>query len=477
MPFFWIPLGGGGGTTTRNYPIKVNYIDSGTVVLNQPGTFRQFEYLAGNRLLGTQNSETQYQYATAPDQAGSPQALQLRIASGNTNTNLNTNSNVNAAQSRPILPFGIPSASAQVTPFSIEPLPPGFESQMIRISYRADTSGTNGNFSLPPKYVTICLGKTTATTVYVGTDGSTYTSLLLGNLSGRTTAQSCAQIKQKALKLVEISRAAYATEKPWPSQTEVFLNRQGFTLGTLYANGDFKSSGSVFTVPPPEDPLKVMPMYIGGTEGAYTIPRSTAQLTGRNNANQDVNVTICMPELTVTKTDLSITSTSVFFDSSGTPYSDIFLQTPAMTGTCGGALNRGYRPERITNAAATRTIDDTHGFAVTTRGQLQGMITTDGSWSPSDNREPEQALIPLTVFVSGGNQGDLVNVPTVQITVTDGTSQSKTVCFPGKSDLRMEPPHYHFFYDTSGQPYRDLFLTDSVSCSISGGGGLQRTTE
>ncbi len=74
--------------------------------------------------------------------------------------------------------------------------------------------------------------------------------------------------------------------------------------------------------------------------------------------------------------------------------------------------------------------------------------------------------------LSGGSV-PTATIPSVNVSITDGNNKESELCFAGGTDVTVLSWQLLYYYDTSLRPYKDLFLTEPVTCtpSSTGGGG------
>lgn len=465
-------LGGGGGSPPA--PLKIANVTQAISVMDNGETFGPLNYDVANWTSYFQTSPTGGNSSNSV--STSNQILSIHLASagvnGNTNTysNTNTSSNTNGATIFSIESIG-GNTNGGATSFSIEPLAPGgIPAQMVTITY-ALAGETTAAHSL-----TICLGRTDASQVYVATDGSTYTNYSFGSLTGLTTSDECQAIKDRALKPISVSGVTYATEGPWPDASQVQVGRGGRLFGSVYSGSGWQTNNGVALPQPyPDDPLLLAPFVDPNVIGTtYTIPRSIFQLHGKDTNNADLTATLCVPQLTFRRNaDSTYTSTRFFFDTTGTPYKDIFLQQPAMTTKCTDIIAKELKVNSVESATGSTIIDATHGIYLYNKGQLKGVIN-GRTWTPTNNGEIERNYVPLTLALGGGTSTDVVKVPQVIVTMSYNSGTQKALCFPGIA--AATPGKYLVYYDLNGVPYSDFFLTQKLTCASASGGTVPKKT-
>ena len=276
---------------------------------------------------------------------------------------------------------------------------------------------------------------------------------------------TCAQVVAKALHFNSITSATSSADGTWPSSgvSKLTLTQENYALGGLTSMGDWNPSGMTLSMPP-TDPLMVVPYVDPNTAGTtYTLPRVVAQLVGKDAKDAALTATVCVPQTTFLRNQDSTYSVShFFFDTTGTPYSDIFLTKPAMTGTCAESMAKGLKATSVEQAIGTMTIDPSHGIYLYNKGQLQGVI--DGqTWTAKNNNESPRDYVPLTMALGGGTGTDVVNVPQITVTLKYNQKQTLNMCFPAAKSV--SPAKYIVYYDTTGKPYKDIFLTQPIVCN------------
>ncbi len=331
--------------------------------------------------------------------------------------------------------------------------------QLIKLSYRLSGDTTDRN-------LTICLGPNSVSKVYVGSDGSTYTD---SGLTKRTTVQPCATIVQRALKFSDIQSATRSTEGPWLFNQVVSFMRNDIQLGSMGNSDTFIDSQNLpggF-----DDPLELLPQ---NTSGASTFPRSMFYLTGKDQLDQPLTATVCMPELSVP--DFTVGPyVPVFFDRQGDGYKDLFLSERYITKNCADILAQGLKFSDI--QSATRSTEGPWLF-----NQVVSFMRNDiqlGSMGNSDTFIDSQNLPggfddPLELLPQNTSGASTFPRSMFYLTGKDQLDQplTATVCMPELSvpDFTVGP-YVPVFFDRQGNPYDDIFLSQPVSCTSSGGGG------
>lgn len=448
-------IGPGEGGGSAPVIMKAVAISGATSVMDAQEHFVAMHYYLGSVDAYQQTSETDGQALNTAGHLNQPLSIQVPPA--------NTNTNGGGPTSFSIESISNPNGP---TSFSIEQVPMGtFPAQMIFLKYRLANDAT-------VKTMTICLGRGATNTVYVGTDGSTYANYSLGVLTGRTTSQSCASIIAKALKFTSFTNATRALEGNIPGNGSVVFGPQERTLGTFDSTGVFVP-GSTLSIPFPDDPLQVGPsLSITPTDGVtYTFPHSIVQLIGYpQGSSTAAPTTVCLPQMTILRNGTTYTISRFFFDTTGTPYSDIFLETPAMTGTCAQAIAKSLQPSSISQASVTVGALPTWASLNFLRNQTQLGVLAGSGFTVGQSLNPNPMGDPLAVQISG-NSGKLLTTFTLlslSVTWTDaqGASKSTSLCVPtqayqtstSKTNTGLQ------FYDNTGHPYKDIFLTTPIVC-------------
>ena len=184
---------------------------------------------------------------------------------------------------------------------------------------------------------------------------------------------------------------------------------------------------------------------------------------------RDLTTTICVPPTTFARNvDGSYTISRFFYDTTGTPYSDLFLSQPAMTGTCAQVTAKALKFTQFTTAHGT-----TEGvwpigshLNVIHQNLALGQLT-NGDWTNLSTLT-DVPTDPLAVnpFVDPNVAGKTYTIPRTMIQLVgkdaNRANLTTTICVPPTTFARNVDGSYtisRFFYDTTGTPYSDLFLS------------------
>lgn len=489
MGFFLLPgLQSRIPSPIRNIPLQVTDVVRAVSIRDPLETviMPPQEYLAGGTVVYSQVTQFSSADRIRPI-GGKNEALKIRLQANpdantntgsNANTNPNTNSNIFSLSSL----LGVKTAHAQATTFSIEPIPfAGLTSQYILIWYRqvGDTAD---------RLMTLCLGQTSATTVYVGSDGSTYTD---SNLRNRTTARSCDQLNQMNRGVEQVSEGTASIVPTNHGRHDIVKSAR--ILGR-FDEGVFQASDPIAT-----DPVLVAqvianfhsPTIIGfapATDGennySTVIPPAIFKLVDtQTNLTQPVTQYLCQPGATLNTTTLAPV---FFFDRDGNAYRDLFLTERMESANCPGVIARSFKVEDVTALSATPSAWS-YGSVYLYHGQtVLGQLSSSDLPFPTftDGEKVTNPIGPLSV-VAARNSGDPMSgsVPDLQLTLTGtrgGQGMTQQLCYPQTVIPEPTPDRTHlkfYFYDATGTPYADLFLTTPVACpvSVSGAGSLSPT--
>ncbi|MBI2984397.1 MAG: hypothetical protein HYY50_02125 [Candidatus Kerfeldbacteria bacterium] len=299
--------------TSKNQPLKVMDVTRAVSLLSllEPAhtyPFNPQQYLAGKTVVYEQDSRYG-EFDTTPLSGGKNEPLKIRLSS-------TANSNATSRGPR----FGIQTAHAQATPFSIEPIPgETFPDQYIFLWYRlaGDTSD---------RMITLCLGRTDGSTVYVGSDGSTYVD---GKLRSRTTSRTCSElftlnygVEQLTEGSIEVADQPVNPGSYWVVRTARVLGRwdNGVLayLGEPDSSDRFRSFVAHFKSP-------ILMAFAPADETQLNVPSASVHLVdGVTEPNVSIRQSLCFPAVTF---DPATGGPVVYFDRQGNSYSDMFLES------------------------------------------------------------------------------------------------------------------------------------------------------
>lgn len=444
----------GGGAASGAAPLKIADITRAFADVDQFGQFYSLVYRSGSKVVYTQSARVGD--LEQPDLRSSEGILTI----GRESTAVNNTNRSNIWNELLLLPK---PAGAQTTPFSIEPIPfSGLPTQMLVISYRGANDPSD-------RYLTICVGKTDAQTVYVGTDGSTYTDR---TLKRRTTNQPCTAITARAFVPTKITGGHVISEQTTlPNPAWRFI-RFFIPLADFYRNTGFV---------PPEDPNQHVTLpsqtplwagYIFDEMPLQPTPAAMFRIEAEVNGSA-TTTTLCFPRLTV---DPNTGGPLYYFDAHGTPFHDIMLTQKAMTDDCPALVAKSYVPASIASARTSPALPEVNSLVYTIGIAIRGKwigVTSGTLWQTTDPEQPpfRNVIHPLNAFLAGGQGDTPVTIPTVNLTITEGSGKTATLCFPGGQNVKPINRELWYYYDASYRPYRDLFLTEPVICTPPTGGG------
>ncbi|MBI5467385.1 MAG: fibronectin type III domain-containing protein, partial [Candidatus Kerfeldbacteria bacterium] len=289
--------------------------------------------------------------------------------------------------------------------------------------------------------------------------GTPYSDIFL---TASAMTGTCAQVTEKALRFTQIDTVHATRETAWPENSSLHFVQQNEGLGSLTGTGDWTRLGTVMTTP--TDPLAVAPFVDPNEAGVtVTVPRTIAQLIGKDAQHADLTKNVCVPETTFTRnSDSRYTISRFFFDKTGTPYNDIFLTTPAMAGSCQSIFDRAYAPAHINNVTMTPLIRDDLGVMIGSGTYLYGAVGSAEGWQDRQGQQGDFTGLPLFAILTGGT--GTVNIPKTTIAITDADGQTKTLCWGGWNNVSAGDRATLVLYDKNGQGYKDLYLSQPYTC-------------
>ncbi len=459
---FIIPVKGGG--TTGASALAVSQVTAASSTLEVMGTFQPLYYRAGATTLYTQTNE-QSGYAGNTTTTNQPLKIVL-AASPNSNSNTSPAkvlTKPSASLLHPIKKFGIiPIADAQATSFSIEPENPlTFPTQMVLLTYGARTRAN----TLVTKTLTVCIGSTASTTLYVGSDGTTYTSMnTFGVLSG-PTSESCSAIVRRALKPISLTAGRMVAQaSAWPTNERYTFFRGQTALAHLDPLNDFQPGQGTASASA-NDPLMVSP-EVNSDPTDLTLPASFVTLTGQNQAGLATTMTLCMPPMTILGNGYRVIP--YFFANDGTAYSDIFLSQLVVDygdnfTTCPAAQAKALKYSQLSSGTIASEKPTDLGLAIDRSNILMAGFngTTfhqEGTVTPQQNMNDPVTVEPTTseAAVSVTYPRSLMNLTGTDL--NGATAYSTTLCVPEMTWNSQDGTAPRLFYDTTGTPYNDIFL-------------------
>ncbi len=410
-------------TVSPKAGLKAVNIESSRIVLEAGAEYHPLYFTLGTTLAWSQPTLT----SPTDGSAASKDAV-LKISTTNPQTTTNSNG-----------------------PSEISAEPEPMDNQFVTLQYRkASTSRTL-------RIITICLGENTNGTVYVGSDGSTY---LDDRLTQRTTVESCTKIKSRVLKMDNLVDMKVGSTGVWRDSVVAWqrsLARLGSFDGSVFTDGTTTSTAG-------NDPLSVTAIVEDGGE----LPASFALLThqkaltlGSATATGQAprfNKTVCLPAT-------GVGFTSYYFDTSGSPYFDLFLRRRAMGGSCRDTLSRGLYATAITSATANQTVTDFGGWTFR-NGRYEFGTANGTTWTPSNTSQiVPTRTVPLNVSPKPTDNGPATaTIANTKFTLRYNRGKKVTLCFPGQASASTSTGQPRYFYDTRGRAYSDIFLTQRVTC-------------
>lgn len=418
MGFLILPelIDGGNQTTLtkRASPLRVADVTGAVSVLDAHQEFSTLNYIAGSQTVFSQTTLTGEGGDALP---GTNRNQNLSIRRAVQTSSADTPAGGGAIRAT----FGIPTARAQATSFSVEPIPPvGIAGQIVTLRYRLAGDPTE-------RTLTLCLGQTESNTVYVSTDGSTYTD---SKLTKRTTSATCPSIQSRAMKTTDVVKAKLM---PHPKQTmyenetimnwdavNVTLARSNTVLArkapggfTLMENGDDASFEDGQIVTAGNDPLQiyheggVMPYYSGSGEYNRTIDVTESIL--EIYSTPDISVAtakLCVPGAYFVE---GVSNQKFFYDREGTPYLDIFLTDRATPAACPSILSRVYAPNRLQSVSWSQTLGPDRGLWIQGAFWHYGVMYEDTWYDRQDGNNPAEGYSVDglgTVILLTGNRSE-----------------------------------------------------------------------
>lgn len=427
---------------SRSQALKVTDVTRAFADIDQYGSFAPLTFRAGA------NTVYQLDARVGHDESPTNTTSAGDLAIIRTSTGPGTNS-TNLWQE-----LVLPKSADATTPFTIEdPLTYGLTTQMVVVRYR--TSGDRTD-----RFLTVCIGQTDVTKVYVGRDGSTFTDAKLRN---RTTTEACPSIIGRAFRPTKITGGTVIAE-PSTLNTELewnfvrfFIGLARFTRFSEYQTPD----GEVPFVALPSD----TPLYAGVNAPVNeTTPNAVFRIEAETNSTSS-SLTVCFPSLTVNP---NTGGPVYYFDVEGTPYNDIMLQNRAMTESCPALVSRMLLLPEISNGQTSPSFPETNAVGVANRGAWVG-ITNGTLWHPVNNSPARNVSHPLILFLVGSNEP--VTIPTTAVTLTDANTRTSRLCFLGGANAVVTSWDFVYYYDAALRPYRDMFLTNAVQCTFPTSGG------
>ncbi|MFH0828847.1 MAG: hypothetical protein V1907_01565 [Candidatus Kerfeldbacteria bacterium] len=450
------PSGSSGKTTSPSAdPLKVMQVFSWRLVYENGASFIPLDFYGGNTKLA-------WQYFDGTN-------VQWQMGSGAS-----------------LLPT--PAALKIVTPSAT----PGFGNLLLHLEY-FDVTDPTVNLNAPGvnKYLTVCIGATNATTVYVGTDGSTYLTKTGNKLYDRITTKSCPDIIAQSLDMLSISEVS-TTIMQFPDNAAVRFSNLKSIQGLVRAVNGFQQGWGSSPQDPwffpqpysPHDPLMLEAANDYRKIGTFTVPAAMYGITGKDINGADLTVTACVPDLKFTGSYNLGTgpfAPRVFLRNDGQPFYDPLLIKPAISASCATAKANSLKFSSITSIDSTVFASGQFPSNATMRfanaGFLNAAIIPPGGYSAGVPAVVTPYDDPLMVFAQNGMRTPgLFTIPvgTVIIVGKDAAGAAKTVsaCIPElrytTSATAMLPPYPHVYISKDGKPYSDVFLTTAVPCSVSG---------
>lgn len=483
IPVDWGTGGGAGGNVS--VPLKIARVLDVKSIMNQAEAFSELTYTGGSTTFYNQTSPLR---GVVMNASSVNQPLKITLGPSTvTNTNSgpgvtsfsiggNSNSGGGAtsfsiesiaptatsfsiesiaptATSFSIESIATNTTKTNATSFSIEPYPQaGFPAQMVVLTYKLAADSPTA----APRMLTICIGHSSATSLYVGPDGSTYANSSFGALNGRTTSEPCSSIKRRAMTVTQVTGGSIGSQVGnYSSGQYTFVRAFMYVAG--FANGSYVTGSSQPVTLQTEAPL-----YAGFNFGEFPVtkPAAPAIISLQDStAGRLITKNVCFPE---TVMDTTTGGPVYYFDTAGTPYADIFLSQPMINGSCAQAISRGLKAASVQQATGSVVVSPNHNLFAYNVGKLVGAIH-GSSWTPLDNGESTRPAFPFTLVLAGGSATDIVSVPRVDVTLNYNQGQTLLMCFPGNT--HATPGKYAVYYDTAGQPYYDIFLAAPITCS------------
>ena len=231
------------------------------------------------------------------------------------------------------------------------------------------------------------------------------------------------------------------------SDAFALFSRSGSPLGSLELNHNYPEfSGSV---PASSQPLAVS---IVASEGGM-IYGQTVELTGLSDSGSEMQITICLPRVTLDSLDPVET---FYFDVEGTPYFDSGRQQRATNESCAQSILRGFRPRRIGYLSTNSYSDLLFAQGRFWRGanSLGQLDMATGYFFGVQNDVPDSGHA-LSLEISAIQQG-VIPAQTIYVESNNGSSLV-TLCVP-ESQIDEDWNSARYCFDSQGTPYHDATL-------------------
>ncbi|MFH0829200.1 MAG: hypothetical protein V1907_03410 [Candidatus Kerfeldbacteria bacterium] len=450
-------------------PLKVVDVTQASSEINLQGTFFALTYKAGIKIVYSQ-----------PDLVGSPEALSPinpEAALSITRTDSLSAANGHSLIHDLLAPN---TAHAQGTPYSIGDLPmTGLPTQMILIAYR-------GSKDTADKTLNVCIGETSAQKVYVATDGSTYTD---SGLTHRTTVEPCETLTARTFAPTKIIGGKVIAEPSTVSYGQMWeFDRYYNTLAYFTRSKGYdptKFTPNPEVTEPSKSPMRGAYVFTNNLVLDPTNPitdESPAALFRIDSQTNGIasSMTLCFPRVSPNQPNHQMI---FYFDNKGTPYRDILLSDRAMTTSCPELITKSFAPETVTKANTSPVLPGTDELGyftiwVVNRGKEIG-VTNGTLWQTIDNGPSRNIVHPMVLVLGGAMDGNQpVTIPSVNVSITDGAGKVSKLCFAGANNVTKSTVlswQLQYYYDSSLKPYKDMFLTEPVSCTPQSSGGSGTT--
>ncbi len=368
--------------------------------------------------------------------------------------------------------FGIPTAQAQSTTFSIETIPfSGLTAQYILVWYRMVGDKAD-------RLTTVCLGETLATSVYIGLDGSTYTD---SGLTKRTTARSCTELKALNTGVEQLSQGVVVAE---PTNQGIYNVVRTARILAKFDHGQYINDPPPTTIDPIVQAQVLAhyrtPLWIGfgpddvaGSPINLIVPAAIFTLTDTTTkSGQTLTQVLCHPGGTYNETT---TGPVFYFDKEGNAYSDMFLTNRLMTTTCPELAAKSLKVTTVTTAS-TITSEPLSGavqnFELDRSNHRIGAFR-NGLFEADGGAIAYGGIDPLVVWPSADLRTGTLTSPRSVIALkgmyapnlTDlGIPVDVSLCVP---QATWTTPAFApvFYFDKDGNAYSDLFLTNRLITS------------
>ncbi|MFA6512005.1 MAG: hypothetical protein WCV86_02705 [Patescibacteria group bacterium] len=283
---------------------------------------------------------------------------------------------------------------------------------------------------------------------FYDTNGTPYTDALLTQMA---TTKPCNELLANAYRPTDLTNGVLNAEV---NHVSLDFRRHDVLLGGFSASSTTFNNSSELPFAGSTIPLSLTFEAFDG--GVYTLPANTFTLESDLGTH-----TFCMPE-TVVSDEPDATNPVYYYDTTGTPYTDVLLTQRATTADCDDLLANAYIPTDLTNGVLNAEVDHVSLDFRRHDVLLGGFSASSTTFNNSSELPFAGSTIPLALTFEAFD-GGVYTLP-ANIFSLESDLGTHTFCMP-ETVVSDEPDATNpvYYYDTNGTPYTDALLTQMAT--------------